>query len=80
MPIEKVSFEDSLGRFVLPDKCIGCATCVILSYPNRNPLSNSLQQSRTSSLLFLKKSWFDDVLVARGVTKFKTKMGYAHPS
>lgn len=29
MPIEKVSFEDSLGKYVLPSKCIGCATCVV---------------------------------------------------
>lgn len=43
MPIEKVSFEESLGRSVLPDNCIGCATCVIvcpfkcLEYENGKP-------------------------------------------
>jgi coenzyme F420 hydrogenase subunit beta len=43
MPIEKVSFEDSLGRYVLPNNCIGCATCVIvcpfkcLEYENGKP-------------------------------------------
>jgi len=30
MPIQKVSFEDSLGKFVLPSKCIGCGTCVVV--------------------------------------------------
>ena len=43
MPIEKVSFEESLGRSVVPDNCIGCATCVIvcpfqcLDYENGKP-------------------------------------------
>ncbi|MCW4027361.1 MAG: Coenzyme F420 hydrogenase/dehydrogenase, beta subunit C-terminal domain [Candidatus Bathyarchaeota archaeon] len=43
MPIEKVSFEETLGRSVLPDNCIGCATCVIvcpfqcLDYQNGKP-------------------------------------------
>jgi len=30
MPIQKMSFEDSLGRFVVPSKCIGCASCVVV--------------------------------------------------
>ena len=30
MPIKKVSFEETLGRHILPSKCVGCATCVIV--------------------------------------------------
>jgi len=30
MPIQKVSFEETLGRFVLPTNCIGCASCVVV--------------------------------------------------
>ena len=28
MPIEKVGFEDSLKRLVVPDLCVGCGSCV----------------------------------------------------
>lgn len=30
MRIPKLSFEESLGRFVLPDRCTGCASCIIV--------------------------------------------------
>jgi len=28
--ISKVSFEESLGKVVLPDECVGCAACVVV--------------------------------------------------
>lgn len=43
MPIAKVSFEESLGKSVLPKLCCGCASCVVvcpfncLEYVGRKP-------------------------------------------
>jgi len=40
MPIQKVSFEDSLGKHVLPTRCIGCGTCVVVCPFNCLELEN----------------------------------------